>query len=112
MSARFRALREDPSGGRLPPDVLVSYLQTLREVTASTHEKYAELNRVQLVKSGVGELDERFEAHLTLDPRRRIARAARGVAHVLEARLARPEGGGVRRQGGCYTGPITDSAKY
>ena len=52
LNNRFRALREDPSGGRLPPDVLVSYLQTLREVTASTHEKYAELNRVQLVKSG------------------------------------------------------------
>jgi hypothetical protein len=52
LNNRFRALRDGSSGGRLPRDVLVSYLQTLREVTASTHKKYAELNRVQLVKSG------------------------------------------------------------
>jgi hypothetical protein len=52
LNNRFRAMREDPAGGRLPPDVVVSYLQVLREVTASAHDKYAELNRAQLVKAG------------------------------------------------------------
>ena len=52
LNNRFREMRTDGMGGRIPTDVVVSYLQTLREITASTHAKYAELNRTQLVKSG------------------------------------------------------------
>jgi hypothetical protein len=52
LNQRFRHLRQNPMGGRVPADVLLSYLKCVVEVTSSEHPKYAGLNRNQVVKAG------------------------------------------------------------
>jgi hypothetical protein len=52
LNLRFRQIRFEPLAGKVPPDVLYSYLSALLELTSSQHGEYATESREQMVSEG------------------------------------------------------------
>jgi len=52
LNLRFRQIRFEPLAGKVPPDVLYSYLSALLELTSSLHGEYATESREQVVSEG------------------------------------------------------------